>query len=82
MGVTEERRFDPSNTVALHSWRGSLLAIGMVLAVLTLWELVVWLTDTPVYLLPAPTRIIRTFLAQPGYFFEALMVTLGEAVAG
>lgn len=60
----------------------SAIAAGIVLATLLLWEVGVWLTRTPVYLLPAPTRITQAFLAQPAYYLEALAVTLLEAVAG
>ncbi|MGQ9904833.1 MAG: ABC transporter permease [Anaerolineae bacterium] len=60
----------------------SAIAAGIVLATLLLWEVGVWLTRTPIYLLPAPTRIMQAFLAQPGYYLEALVVTLLEALGG
>lgn len=62
--------------------RGIFSALWMVLAALALWELAVRLSGTPVYLLPTPSRIAQTFLAQPLYYLSALSVTLGEALVG
>lgn len=56
--------------------------IAAVLIVLLVWEIGVHVTMTPVYLLPAPSRIMQTLIAQPGYFAVAALVTLGEAVVG
>ncbi len=54
----------------------------MAASALALWEISVRLTDTPVYILPAPSRVMQTLFSQPLYFLEALAVTLGEALAG
>lgn len=56
--------------------------IAAVLIVLLVWEIGVHVTTTPVYLLPAPSRIMQTLIAQPSHFAVAALVTLGEAVAG
>lgn len=56
-------------------------AIILLLALLS-WELGVQLSHTPVYLLPAPSRIWITFWLDPLYYLHALLVTLGEAVGG
>ena len=66
----------------LRKDKGTIAAVLIVLIVLLLWEIGVHVTATPVYLLPAPSRIMQTLLAQPGYFAVAALVTLGEAVAG
>ena len=57
-------------------------AFLLVAAALVLWELAVHLAGTPVYILPAPSRIAQTFLGQPAYYLSALFVTLGEALTG
>ncbi|MCS7056137.1 MAG: hypothetical protein NZM18_08230, partial [Thermoflexales bacterium] len=61
---------------------GILLAILMALGTLGAWEAAVRAWQVPVYILPAPSRIAQTLFAQPLYFLEALLVTLGQALAG
>lgn len=61
---------------------GVLFAFLLTAGALALWEITVRLTRTPVYILPAPSRVAQTFFSQPLYFLEALLVTLGEALAG
>jgi len=66
-----------------HEKNNSLLfALLLVAALLAFWELAVRLSGTPIYILPAPSRIAQTFLAQPAYYLGALLVTLGEALTG
>ena len=59
-----------------------LFALILVATLLGFWELAVRLAETPVYILPAPSCIAQTFLAQPVYYLGALLVTLGEALTG
>jgi NitT/TauT family transport system permease protein len=59
-------------------WLAALLVTGA----MALWEALVRWREVPVYLLPAPSRIVQTFLAQPDYYMQALLVTLGEALGG
>lgn len=61
---------------------GLRLAFLIVASALGLWELLVRIRNIPVYLLPAPTHIGQTFLAQPLYFLQSLSITLAEALAG
>jgi ABC-type nitrate/sulfonate/bicarbonate transport system permease component len=58
------------------------LAVLLILAALLLWEASVHLTGTPVYLLPAPSRVLWTLARQPLYYLQASGVTLLEAFAG
>jgi NitT/TauT family transport system permease protein len=51
------------------------LAIG-------LWEGLVRGFGIPLYLLPAPSQILGTFLAQPGYLLQIGMATFRNALAG
>jgi NitT/TauT family transport system permease protein len=60
----------------------NLLAVLLILAALLLWEASVHLTGTPVYLLPAPSRVLWTLARQPLYYLQASGVTLLEAFAG
>ncbi len=41
-----------------------------------------YVNKTPVYLLPAPSRILKTLFENPLMYLEASMVTLGEAIVG
>lgn len=61
---------------------GILVGALMLACVLGGWEALVRWREIPVYLLPAPSRIAQALFAQPLYFLEALMVTLGQALAG
>jgi NitT/TauT family transport system permease protein len=60
----------------------NLLAVLLILVALLLWEASVHLTRTPVYLLPAPSRVLWTLARQPLYYLRASGVTLLEAFAG
>jgi NitT/TauT family transport system permease protein len=62
--------------------RSTLTAWLIVLAFLILWEAGVWLMHTPVYLLPAPSRVLQTLGRNLPSFAEASLITLGEALAG
>ncbi len=66
----------------ISSHRSTVIAVGVIVIALAVWEGLVRWYAIPVYLLPAPGRIVHTFLVQPTYFLQALMVTLGEALAG
>lgn len=59
-----------------------LIALGILAAALVLWEIAVRLSATPVYILPAPTRIFATLAANPEMYLQAAAVTLGEALGG
>lgn len=67
------------NADARQSLRFVVLFVAVTLAA---WEVLTRLADVPVYLLPAPSRIIQTLLARPGYYAQALLITLGEAAGG
>lgn len=72
----------PSTESTRHSFSGVIFAVILLAGVFAFWEISVRLTDTPVYILPAPSRVAQTLFSQPLYFLEALSVTLGEALAG
>jgi ABC-type nitrate/sulfonate/bicarbonate transport system permease component len=46
------------------------------------WEAAVRIRETPVYILPAPSRVLATLAAHPADFAAAAALTLGEALAG
>lgn len=66
---------------AASRWHG-LSALGIVALALVLWEGGVRLSGVPVYLLPAPSQVVRTLMEHGGYYLKASGVTLGEALAG
>jgi len=59
-----------------------LLAVLIVAPALLLWELLVRIYHVPVYILPAPSRVLQTLVAQAGLYVHATGITLGEALAG
>lgn len=61
---------------------GVQMALFIVAGALLAWEAGVMATQTPVYILPAPSRIVATLAAHPAYFGEAALITLGEAALG
>jgi NitT/TauT family transport system permease protein len=60
----------------------ALVAWGIVLGFLVIWEAAVQLTRTPPYLLPAPSLVIQTLFSHPGLYAEAAAITLSEALLG
>ena len=59
-------------------------AIGLFVIVLALlfWEAAVWLAETPVYLLPSPSTILRTLVKNLDTLLLAGSITLAEALTG
>lgn len=55
--------------------------LAFFLAIL-LWEGAVRLFGIPLYLLPAPSQVLATFLERPGYLLRIGFVTFGNALAG
>lgn len=58
------------------------IAWGIVALFLLGWELTVRLARIPIYLLPAPSLVLRTLWENPAIYATATMYTLGEALAG
>jgi NitT/TauT family transport system permease protein len=67
---------------ARTSSSGFLFAALLLAFVFLFWETAIHLNGTPVYILPAPSRVAQTFFANPDYFLSALWVTLGQAMLG
>jgi NitT/TauT family transport system permease protein len=59
-----------------------LLAFLIVGPAILLWELCVSWLNLPVYILPAPTRVIKTLAANLSLYSSASLITLEEALAG
>ncbi|WP_129673797.1 ABC transporter permease [Candidatus Chloroploca sp. Khr17] len=49
---------------------------------IALWESAVWLFEIPIYLLPAPSQIMATFLERPWFLLGIGMVTFSNALMG
>jgi len=62
--------------------RSGLVAAAIVLAFFVLWEGGVAVSRIPPYLLPAPSRVVQTLLANSGLYANAFLITIGEALAG
>ncbi|GAB4424379.1 MAG: ABC transporter permease [Chloroflexi bacterium OHK40] len=52
------------------------------LLVIGLWEAAVRGLSIPLYLLPAPSQIVATFMERPGYLLRIGLATLSNALAG
>jgi ABC-type nitrate/sulfonate/bicarbonate transport system permease component len=58
------------------------IALLIVTTVVCLWELIVWVREVPLYILPAPSRIVVTLFNNLKVYIVATWLTLGEAVLG
>ncbi len=54
----------------------------MILLFLILWEVGVRVFSVPQYLLPAPSVVFQTLIANPAEYARATFITLGEALTG
>src|SRR5512133_3582437 len=61
---------------------GYLIAIVIIVGLLGLWEIIVQMREVPIYILPAPSRILNTLIQNVDYFTEALGITVMEALSG
>lgn len=57
-------------------------ALAVFVLAVGLWEAVVRGFSIPLYLLPAPSQIIETFLARPDYLLRIGLATFSNALAG
>ncbi len=64
------------------SFHSNLIAWIIVIFFLAGWEIIVHITRTPVYLLPAPSRILVTIWQNPESYLQASAITFGEALSG
>ncbi len=58
--------------------RPLILLAGLV----ALWQLLVWLSGVPPYLLPGPDRVIATWISRAGLIADHALVTVAEIVMG
>lgn len=65
-----------------ESFQSNRLALIIVGVTLLAWEGLVWWWAVPIYILPAPSRIVQTLFGNVAMYAEATAVTLGEALAG
>src|SRR5262245_18323332 len=84
---TKVARHSPPRTSRFHrflTWsrENILVPVGIFLAVLTLWELLVASFNVPLYTLPRPSEIIRSFAGETGEILHHGWVTMKEAVLG
>jgi len=65
-----------------QSRKSLFITLAIILIFFIGWELAVLINNTPVYLLPAPTRVIKTLIDHPQTFSQATLLTLSEALIG
>ncbi len=58
--------------------RPLILLAGLV----ALWQLLVWLSGVPPYLLPGPDRVIATWISRAGLIADHALVTVAEILLG
>jgi NitT/TauT family transport system permease protein len=72
---------DPTNEPGSRFWHLAAPLVGL-LVLFGGWELYVRLAGVSPLTLPAPSRVIRHLLAEPGFYLRNGWVTLAEALAG
>lgn len=65
-----------------RSFSDNILALLIVGLAIAGWELAVHLRELPVYILPAPSKVLLTLVQNAGLYLEASLITLGEALTG
>lgn len=65
-----------------NSRKSTIITIAIILVFFTGWEAAVFINNTPVYLLPSPSKVIQTLLDHPQTFLQATALTLSEALIG
>ncbi|MBP1758450.1 MAG: transporter permease [Firmicutes bacterium] len=63
-------------------WLNRLLPTSVLLGLLLIWELGVRLSGIPLYILPAPTKILRAFCAELPLLLRHSSITLSETILG
>ena len=53
-----------------------------ILMILMLWQIIVWLTGVPTYILPGPIRVLKAFFIHAKLISEHTMVTAMEVLIG
>lgn len=71
-----------ANTDINQQSKGKIAGIGIVIGVMAVWETAVFLTKTPIYIMPAPSAILKHLGTHWWSLWGAGLVTLAEAVAG
>ena len=66
----------------LDGLRNALPPLLLVLAVLSGWQLYVWLSDIRPQILPGPVRIVRESVESAGALWEHSLITMSEVAAG
>lgn len=59
-----------------------LLPAGVIIALIFLWEVFIHLTHTPLYVLPAPSKVLLTFIRELPVLWGHALVTMTETFAG
>lgn len=80
--LREDARGTTSKTSQGSPSSSTLVAWTIILGFFLLWEAAVRITRLPVYLLPAPSRVLATLFSHPVDYAQATALTLGEALAG
>ncbi len=56
--------------------------LGTMTTLILLWELFVTLNNTPLYILPAPSKVVRTLFAEMPILWQHSLITLEETIMG
>ncbi len=66
----------------MNKWKRGAVPAGLVVLLLVLWEAVVQINDIPLYVLPAPSQVIKALISEGPGLVRHAQVTVGEALSG
>lgn len=58
------------------------ITLVVIVSILVFWEIMVRLSNTPAYILPAPSHILVTLFSNLGIYLKGTLITLSEAIIG
>lgn len=71
-----------SQNTGRNNGRADLLPVGIVLAVLVFWQLIVSWGDIPPYILPSPIMVLKALFDEKELLLTHTLATLNEALVG
>ena len=71
-----------SRPLRTYRWAGQILALGLFLLTLGIWQLATWHFRIPVWLLPSPGLIGQTLVTERGLLWANTFTTLTETLLG
>lgn len=80
--VASTARPNRGGRIVTRVWRSRLQTLGIWVAIIAVWELVLAAVDVPTYIVPAPSGVVGAFLSDVGWIAGNSLVTAAEILLG